>query len=331
MKFSEYLKEEFGINNKDLLIKNAKKILHLSHDDLDGYGSLIVGNYFFKGKDITLKPMNYGNIYDFIKQYKHDFNTVDIVVITDLNIDPKTLTKLFEEHSNIVYLDHHPSPISSNIEKWLIKDDSRCGTKLIYDYFSKLFNHENKKLADFVDCVDVGDRFIKNSPKWEASQVISCLLAQKIFNLDNMIPRFSFFGDSQYDSYEPTSVEMGYYRKIRSEQMAVIKGLEYHTEKEGNTTFVWAILPDDNLPLTEIMPWIIKNEPSTDFVILLKEDSFSMRGTDKFSLDAGKFLQKICPKWNGHPKAAGGVYKENPETQNNKLAVIYLIKQELAK
>ena len=162
---------------------------HLSHTDIDGYACQFVSNFYFKncyfynsnyGKEIN---DNFSMILDRIDEsLKLDSEVCSIVLISDLNLS-LSQCESFEEalskrsNAKIFLLDHHQSG-QACAEKyaWYFLDSSRCATKIVYDFFSKMF-FQNENLAKFVDVVNAIDIWLKDDTNFELGKVLLSMVS----------------------------------------------------------------------------------------------------------------------------------------------------------
>lgn len=171
-----------------------KKIYHLSHTDLDGYGCQAVVEHFrtgtyqkyrnsSKGKEPHIKldveyfNSNYGEeitktltyIFKLMKIYRERGNTDEmLLLITDLNLTEEQ-AKFVEENINglenteVVLLDHHISGKDvAKDRKWYRLDTTSSGTMLTFLYFFKMFYPDTERsendimsLAKIVNAYDL--------------------------------------------------------------------------------------------------------------------------------------------------------------------------------
>jgi oligoribonuclease NrnB/cAMP/cGMP phosphodiesterase (DHH superfamily) len=160
--------------------KDTCKIYHLSHTDLDGYGSQMVTNHYFKS--IQFYNSNYGReinerFNEIFNDIQKDKNSKNIILITDLNLTPEqakdfdSRVKIAAEDIMIVLLDHHKSGQDcANDFEWYYLDDSRCATKITYDFFSNIYG-KDKKLSKFTDVVNAVDIWLDDKDEFELGKV----------------------------------------------------------------------------------------------------------------------------------------------------------------
>ena len=161
------------------------KILHLSHTDLDGYACQFVTRSYLKDHEISFYNSNYGKEieekFDMILNEIDEFQSQNkdakaAIIISDLNLSPvqcNDFSAQIRERKNVklILLDHHIS--GAECEKnnvWYYLDDSRCATKICYDFFSSIFG-QNERLKNFVDVVNAVDIWLSDDPNFELGKV----------------------------------------------------------------------------------------------------------------------------------------------------------------
>jgi len=164
---------------------------HLSHNDLDGYGCQLISSKVFKNG--FYYNANYGNevklqietILNNIANYKQD---KIFFLISDLNLtldEAKNLDKkikhLLKSGYNIKLqlLDHHISGTEcSQKYDWYYVDESRCATKIVYDYFKKNFSefYDSEKLNILVEAINDIDIWEEEDSYFEFGKVLIRLI-----------------------------------------------------------------------------------------------------------------------------------------------------------
>lgn len=151
------------------------KIAHLSHTDLDGYSCQFVSNYYLK--DIKFFNSNYGREIDekltMILDYIGDDKGV--ILISDLNLSHQQCKKyedlIKDKDIKLFLLDHHQTgaPCMQGFS-WYFLDNSRCATKICYDFFSSIYG-ENQKLKEYCDVVNAIDIWLKDDENFELGKI----------------------------------------------------------------------------------------------------------------------------------------------------------------
>lgn len=161
-------------------------IYHLSHTDLDGYGCQMVTSHYFK--EISFYNSNYGKEIDerfseIIYDMEERNAAHNIVLITDLNLTIQQCEKFERDLQNasvearLLLLDHHKSGQDAYEGfSWYFLDDTRCATKITYDFFAHLYN-EDENLSQFVDVVNAVDIWLSNDSNFELGKVALGLVA----------------------------------------------------------------------------------------------------------------------------------------------------------
>lgn len=170
------------INNLQNVL-SADIVIHLSHTDLDGYGSGLVVHDFMNavpeyGK-LFQYNCDYGQIMSFLEEMENEHkNTAyaDIsLLITDLNVCQEEILKIIEIFGKDKWfvIDHHvngPMEIKNYPENCII-DKNRCATKLTFDTLCEYMtihnldetDFNNRKLNIFSSTVNVYDLYLRQS------------------------------------------------------------------------------------------------------------------------------------------------------------------------
>lgn len=147
-------------------------IHHLSHIDLDGYSCQLVMKY--TPYNITNYNANYGaevkSKLDLVLENIRKANEPATILITDLNLtadesrwltnEVSKMNKLSNKKITITLLDHHGSGAeSAKKHDWYYLDESRCATKITYDYVKEHFEFDEpswmEKYVNVVNAVDL--------------------------------------------------------------------------------------------------------------------------------------------------------------------------------
>ena len=147
-----------------------KTIHHLSHIDLDGYSCQLVMMY------TPYTKFNYNANYGAEVKAKLDLILENIIkakeaaliLISDLNLTAdesrwltQEVTKLNKNKMDvsITLLDHHGSGAqSAKKHDWYYLDESRCATKIVYDYAKEHFEFDEPKwMNSYVNVVNAVD------------------------------------------------------------------------------------------------------------------------------------------------------------------------------
>lgn len=162
------------------------KIIHLSHTDLDGYGCQFVSRSYLKdAHEMSFYNSNYGK--EIEDKFEMMLNEIDayqgtnadakvLVLISDLNLSPAQCDDFIRairmrKNAKLILLDHHISGAECERENsWYFLDETRCATKICYDFFSSVFG-ANQALSDFVDVVNAVDIWLSDKPEFELGKV----------------------------------------------------------------------------------------------------------------------------------------------------------------
>ena len=163
-----------------------KKIYHLSHIDLDGYGCQYLSSRLFG--DIKAYNANYGpevmaRLEEIIDDIAKDRNSVArggeyLILVTDLNLSTKESNWLEKEAlslgASIQLLDHHATGASAAERfAWYYLDTQRSATKITYDWLKKHYDFDEEGIYEkIVEAIDAIDIWKSESPYFEYGKVM---------------------------------------------------------------------------------------------------------------------------------------------------------------
>lgn len=178
-----------------------KKILQLTHLDLDGVASVIIGKYY-------LQPLCKNFEYEICDR---DFNIdekkikkADYILFTDITPTKDYYDNLIKMKKKVYLFDHH---VSGKEELGAVDnyyyDLDKCGAKIFFDELSK--NQQIKRIVNqFVELVDVRDRWKDKSALWKKASDLNSVLFGNINWFDKTQTnndRYKFFIDYQIDKF----------------------------------------------------------------------------------------------------------------------------------
>ncbi|MFP4154982.1 MAG: DHHA1 domain-containing protein [Halothiobacillaceae bacterium] len=171
-------------------------LYHLSHTDLDGYGA----QYMVRQAGIRAKFFN-ADYRDIPQVLARIFDEIDAarepasVLITDLNLTIDQANWMLRRRRklklpvHLQLLDHHATGAEC-AEKfdWYHLDTDRCATRLTFEAVSALMaESQRERMRQRADFVDVGDRWLKDSPDFRRSIYLIGLIMQD----DHLAPPLS--------------------------------------------------------------------------------------------------------------------------------------------
>lgn len=159
-----------NLEQAQLKIKDYKKgdmIFHISHIDLDGYGSSYLIDRYLESNFLIQANTNYGEIIKTIDDIKVVKDSK--VIITDLNLSIEESDYLNSITKNWIVIDHHGTG-KDTAEKYpdnYFLDTTFCATYLTHMVFEESIDEsfESAQLSAFVNIVNIYDT-------WKKSEVI---------------------------------------------------------------------------------------------------------------------------------------------------------------
>jgi len=323
---------------------------HLSHNDLDGYGCQLISKKIFNNG--FFYNANYGSevelqiesILNKIKEFK---NSEIFFLISDLNLTLEQAKNLDNEinnlnnngyYINLQLLDHHISGLECfNSFDWYYIDESRCATKIVYDYFKSNYKNFNDsdKLNILVEAINDIDIWEETDPYFEFGKVLTRLINTSteinpvMFPNENREYRLSLLKESKNfiflknghilldedlhkmkknylnlsninDTIDNLSSNyLVHLLETKKDELTI-----YFNQYKGLLTFS---LSHISIPAN----LFLKRNPEFDFFINInKKGSVGIRANGK--IDVAKLAKLLC-NGGGHVNASGGMFEDFKE------------------
>ncbi len=236
--------------------------------------------------------------------------------------------KIANSNIMILLLDHHKSgqDCANNFE-WYFLDDSRCATKICYDFFSSIFE-KDERLSRLVDVVNAVDIWLDDKKEFELGKVCLGLISgakeinRIMFPKENSLYMFELLSkiQSYFEQNKPHIALDNNIHKIKKEifkqenddtlsnlvSMQNIKMLTKNRDKmqieyEGYK----GILTYNIGNVSVIGNDFLKKNPDFDFFMdITSRKTISLRANGK--IDVSKMAAHLA-NGGGHPNASGGL------------------------
>lgn len=143
-------------------IKPSDIVAHLSHNDLDGYGSSYVVKQHLDSILVQANT-NYGEIISTLKEM--NVNKSVKVIITDLNLTLDECKELDNMTDNWIIVDHHGTGLDSftTFGDNYFLDTEQCATKLIFDILHESNFTTLPHLSELATLIDTYDMWRKEN------------------------------------------------------------------------------------------------------------------------------------------------------------------------
>ena len=284
----------------------SKKRLLFTHIDLDGYGCAVVFKSVYPNIDICHVNYNFFNILENRKKILE----YEEVYITDISVSvehAKLLDRLLKSESNnlskIVLIDHHESSYNSLLPlklDWINIDQSKCGTKLSYDYFTKL-GINISHLSYFVDLVNDYDLWLHKN---KASTSLQFLWSS--YDKSKFVDRFVEADYSDNGNFLLNDDEI----RMIDEQLLELDNsieicettLEIHTDCNGNK---FGYIPVAKRYISLAVSRVLDNHPNLTYIVVYNSYGNSLSFRSKY-YPVNKIAELLGG--GGHKLAAGAPF-----------------------
>lgn len=224
-----------------------KKIIHISHNDLDGVGSIIIGKYYIEpvAKKYTVVSCDYNdNILIDASQYLN----YDIVIFTDIT-PSLILYDTLKDCKNVLIFDHHQSARTNLMNNVLPQnyyyDIDKCGTKIFFDEIIKN-TRASKCVWQFVELVNTYDLWNDKSALWNDSKSLHNILWGSLaWGSTNYVDKYKKFIDNQLEKFKKGKnfyltqyeerLSKNALEKEKENLIFAKKNLQFRKDGEGNS------------------------------------------------------------------------------------------------
>lgn len=316
---------------------NNYHIYHLSHTDLDGYGCQLITSHFFD--NVSFFNSNYGKeiterFNEIVEKMEKNADEKNIVLITDLNLT-KEQCEYFEKsiqnasvEAKIILLDHHKSGQDCFEEfEWYYLDDTRCATKITYDFFASIYG-EDSKMQHLTNVINAVDIWLSDDVHFELGKVCLGLVAHAkevnriMFAKPNSEYIFSLLQNSiPYFEKENPHIELDtaihglkkdFFKETHDDTLSnlisfyMVKLLTKYKQnmsiKYGNYLGILTY----NIGNVSIIgnDFLVTNEEFDFFMDVTSRKTVSFRSNGKANVSQ---IAKKLANGGGHPNASGGV------------------------
>lgn len=260
------------------------KVMHFSHVDLDGWGSIVILRRFYEqvfGITPAYRIVNYG--FEENPSTIEDILSSDVIFFTDVSFSPEFAMKLntlvTEYSKKIVLLDHHKTAVetlSSLNYEWMHLDISRCGTLLTYDYCNDLCCKIGKRnvlkgyryFAEIVNGYDLWLHLDYNSTRMQFLWA-NCDHEYFVNRFVNN-PFTGTFTDEEEDAMLASELIFENSKKSAEDNLVIERDID-------GLTFGVTIKPQF---YSLVSHYVMKNHPELDYVVLNDGKSLSFRSND---------------------------------------------------
>ncbi|MBP1308882.1 oligoribonuclease NrnB/cAMP/cGMP phosphodiesterase (DHH superfamily) [Paenibacillus sp. 1182] len=175
--------------------RSFTKVVHVSHDDLDGRSPLILSRIAFSDKELITKACSYSRVDDIIEDLLNNEleKETSLMFITDISPSPEILSKIHDmvqEGYRILLIDHHdakPEVPETKYKSWMKLDqtypDGRgtAATSMYYDFLCSYDLIEPTPiLEDYIELVRLYDTW-----EWEELEHLRAKRLNDYFFMSN--------------------------------------------------------------------------------------------------------------------------------------------------
>lgn len=301
-----------------------KNVLQISHQDLDGIGSIIIGKYYIEP---IVKEFNlFSGDYTDIESFDLDLvNEIDVICFTDITPTVNLYNILIKMNKIVKVFDHHQSAYTT-LMNIIPKEDyyystEKCGTKIFFDELTRGIR-ASKCVWQFVELCNTYDLWMESSALWKDGKALHNILwgsmdwgsTNNLIKYDkfiqNQMEKFQKGKNYYFTQYEDRLAKSAL-EKEKENLLFAKKNIQFRKDNEGNEYAYF----ECTSKISIIANLLLKEYPKLDYICAhstykdklgIFEPSLSLRslgGTD-VSIIASLYDS------GGHKQAAGISFKD---------------------
>lgn len=303
-----------------------KKILIISHNDLDGVVCIIIGKKIMYTSKVNFKVCNYNTINENMKKIieSKEYEEYDEIFITDISVNEEIaelIDSISELKAKIKLIDHHASVEWLNKYEWasVIPEKNEqpiCASSLFFDYLTNENTaEETKAMYDLAYYTWLWDTWLWKT-KYEHLNISE--KAVKLNTLFNLLGVYDFINcivnDKYYEDVEQLLLNYKLLLDIEEKRKnKYIDRKEYQLYSVDIKEYKVGVVFADNY-LSELGNTLAERHPEYDFIAIISGSTISFRSCENSKLDLGKISKELY-NGGGHKHAAGcPVSKEKLES-----------------
>ncbi len=297
-------------------IKN-KKVLIISHTDLDGCGGVILSKRYselLNYPDIIMANYNEPD-YDYNKLKDYNY-----IIYSDFSPDEKSRNIIQENNIECICHDHHTA-VENELKQYTYDkftfnfDNTICGTKIYYNWLVDNFNiPTNTCMEEFIELVNTYDMWDKTSDLWPKAQDLNRLLykvidykIQSIKKYDLFVKMMNMKFDNETDHFVYNRMELDKIQQDKNRELELFNeiiskpGKTIKTRKDEKGRYFAVIRC--NSKVSAICNRLLEKYKKLDYVIALNSYSRENPSVSLRSKDHVNVLE--MERVRGHECAAG--------------------------
>lgn len=320
-----------------------RKVLHVSHNDLDGIGATVLGLYYIQPIAKEFRTIN-SDQYDLNDEPNLDtyLKYYDIFIFTDFPLDSSLAEKINKTKKPLIVCDHHQSgniALKNILLENYFYDITGCGTKIFLDKIAE-GTRIKKVVWQAVELVNVYDLYQMKSSLWRDAKGLSNIVwgtcnwnkevkgTTKYINfIDLMLNKFKNDSVFFFTDYEKKLV-LNAEKKEQENLKEAKRNLKVRIDNQGNTygyfectskqSIVSNYILSENENLKYVISHVTWGETAGNITPKVSVRSIEGRGID---------CSLLCSLWSGggHILAAGVELKNMSDFEKLREGKLHLI------
>jgi len=166
--------------------ENGMLLVHVSHNDMDGYGATYVVNKSLPERLIIQDNTNYGEIISKLTEIGYGLNIN--LLITDINLTMDEASFIDNNYNDWCVIDHHGTgqDVADTYPSNYFLDTGSCGTLQTFDAFDALTDSKDLKLEEVCVLINAYDIYLTESPLFRKGMLLANYVKNNMFQFKEL-------------------------------------------------------------------------------------------------------------------------------------------------
>ena len=168
-------------------------LVHVSHNDMDGFGSTHVVNKFMPERLMIQDNTNYGEIISKLTEIGYGQNIN--LLITDINLTMEEAQFIDENYNDWCVIDHHGTgqAVAEAYSLNYFLDTGSCGTLQTFDALNSFEYNEDINLEDVCVLINAYDIYLTDSPLFRKGMLLANYVKSNSFQFKTLTHNYMTF------------------------------------------------------------------------------------------------------------------------------------------
>ncbi len=225
------------------LFDSSRLLVHLSHNDMDGFGATYVVGTFLFDRLMIQDNANYGEIISKLQEIGLSKNSN--LLITDINLTMEEAEWINDNCNDWCVIDHHGTgkDVATAYPKNYFLDTTRCGTLLTFHTLNTFaYNENSTELEDVCEMINAYDIYKTESDLFRKGMLLANYVKSNQFQFKALTHDYMKF---LFEEVAPFILEYGVQETEIQYPRMFLKYLKYLNTKANNIIVDQQLIPSN--------------------------------------------------------------------------------------